>query len=178
MKPKKKKAVRRSKAVAPEKAEKPKVKKKKGRPSGYTPEIIKQILALAVKGPTEVEIAAILNIGYSTLMEWKTEHPDLAEALSAARRVADNSVVRALRQRALGYSHKAVKFFMTRGGDILTREYTEHYPPDTTACIFWLKNRDKEKWRDVQKLEHSGEVNGNVQVIVTLPSNGREVAAS
>lgn len=24
-------------------------------------------------------------------------------------------------------------------------------PPDTTACIFYLKNRDKEHWSDVQK---------------------------
>ena len=36
--------------------------------------------------------------------------------------------------------------------------YTEHYPPDTTACIFWLKNRQKAAWRDRQEVEHSGKV--------------------
>jgi hypothetical protein len=29
----------------------------------------------------------------------------------------------------------------------------KHYPPDVTACIFWLKNRQPEKWRDVHRHE-------------------------
>jgi hypothetical protein len=32
--------------------------------------------------------------------------------------------------------------------------YIEHVPPDVTACIFWLKNRDPTAWRDAQLLEH------------------------
>ena len=32
--------------------------------------------------------------------------------------------------------------------------YVEHVPPDVTACIFWLKNRDPEHWRDVQNVDH------------------------
>jgi hypothetical protein len=32
--------------------------------------------------------------------------------------------------------------------------YTEHYPPDTTACIFWPKNRRRDKWRDKHEIEH------------------------
>jgi len=32
--------------------------------------------------------------------------------------------------------------------------YVEHLLPDVTACIFWLKNRDPQRWRDSQKLEH------------------------
>jgi hypothetical protein len=27
-------------------------------------------------------------------------------------------------------------------------------PPDTTGCIFWLKNRRQQQWRNVQKHEH------------------------
>jgi hypothetical protein len=33
-------------------------------------------------------------------------------------------------------------------------KYIEHIPPDVTACIFWLKNRDPQHWRDSQQLEH------------------------
>ena len=36
----------------------------------------------------------------------------------------------------------------------LCGHYVEHVPPDVTACIFWLKNRDPEHWRDSQQLEH------------------------
>ena len=32
--------------------------------------------------------------------------------------------------------------------------YVEHVPPDTTAAIFWLKNRDPAHWRDAWQLEH------------------------
>jgi hypothetical protein len=32
--------------------------------------------------------------------------------------------------------------------------YIEHVPPDVTACIFWLKNRDPQHWRDSQQMEH------------------------
>jgi len=27
-------------------------------------------------------------------------------------------------------------------------KYTEHYPPDTTALVFWLNNRQRARWRD------------------------------
>jgi len=33
--------------------------------------------------------------------------------------------------------------------------YIEHVPPDTTAAIFWLKNRKPAQWRDAWQLEHT-----------------------
>jgi hypothetical protein len=33
-------------------------------------------------------------------------------------------------------------------------KYIEHVPPDTTAGIFWMKNRDPQHWRGSQQLEH------------------------
>ena len=33
-------------------------------------------------------------------------------------------------------------------------EIVEHYPPDTTACIFWLKNRQPGRWRDRVDVQH------------------------
>lgn len=42
--------------------------------------------------------------------------------------------------------------------DALVVPYTEHYPPDSVACMFWLKNRQREKWKDKQEVEHSGSV--------------------
>ncbi len=31
--------------------------------------------------------------------------------------------------------------------------YEEVHAPDTTACIFWLKNRKPAEWRDKQDVE-------------------------
>jgi hypothetical protein len=55
---------------------------------------------------------------------------------------ADNRVERSLYERANGYSYDAFKIFRTKDGDIIRAPYREHVPPDITACIFWLKNRD------------------------------------
>ena len=68
-------------------------------------------------------------------------------------RVSDSRVEKSLYQRANGYSHPAVKVFMTRDGKTVEHKYIEHYPPDVTACLFWLKNRRPDRWRDVHNIE-------------------------
>ncbi|WHI52706.1 hypothetical protein P3339_08080 [Microbulbifer sp. MLAF003] len=55
-------------------------------------------------------------------------------------------MVESLFRRACGYSHEAVKI-MQHNGNPIVQEYTEHYPPDTTACLAWLHNRQREKWQ-------------------------------
>ncbi|BAK94185.1 helix-turn-helix domain-containing protein [Tetragenococcus halophilus] len=39
---------------------------------------------------------------------------------------------------------------------VLTKQKTKEVVPDTTAQIFWLKNRKPYEWRDKQVLEHDG----------------------
>jgi hypothetical protein len=51
---------------------------------------------------------------------------------------------------------EAVKIFMPAGrSKPVYAPYTEHVPPDVTAGIFWMKNRDPAQWRDNQQIEHS-----------------------
>ena len=64
-------------------------------------------------------------------------------------------MTRSLYHKAIGYSYDAVKIFMPAGAtEPVYAPYREHVPPDTTACIFWLKNRRQQEWRDVHKHEH------------------------
>jgi hypothetical protein len=64
-------------------------------------------------------------------------------------------VERSLYERANGYNFEAVKIFMPPNREKpVYAPYVEHVPPDVTACIFWLKNRDPQHWRDSQRLEH------------------------
>jgi len=114
------------------------------------PEIARKLCKL---GATDVEIADFFGIAVSTLNNWKGEHPELLEALKEGKAEADKRVEESLYQRALGYSHDAEKVFQFQG-QIIRAPYREHYPPDTTAAIFWLKNRQPDKWRDVHKHEH------------------------
>jgi len=73
--------------------------------------------------------------------------------------VEETAVERSLYHRAVGYSHDAVKILTVARGDgrseVVQVPYVEHYPPDTTAAIFFLKNRRPDRWRDTQNIDHA-----------------------
>ena len=66
---------------------------------------------------------------------------------------ADTRVEQSLYQRAVGYSFKSEKIFY-KDGEVTRVPIVEHVPPDVTAQIFWLKNRDPARWRDAWQVEH------------------------
>ena len=130
---------------------------KRGRPSEYSVEMAERAFAAAQGGATDLEIIEALGIGQTTFYRWRHEHPQFREATELGKEAADERVERSLYQRALGYSHQAVKIFMPAGAENpIYAAYTEHYPPDTAAASLWLRNRQPEKWRDKQEVEHSG----------------------
>ncbi len=126
-----------------------------GRPTLFKKEYVDMVHKIALLGAKEEEIAGILGVSVRTVNYWKTESPDFLHALNTGRIAADASVADSLYRRALGYSHKAVKIFADpKTGKTVIVPYTEHYPPDSTACIFWLKNRQRKLWRDKFDVEH------------------------
>lgn len=130
-----------------------------GRPTKYDPQFHPRLAeAWAAAGKTELEIAAKLGVCEKTLNTWKTKHPAFLQALKAGKVEPDDRVERSLFERAIGYNNpNAVKIFMPQGAaEPVYAPYTEHHAPDVTACIFWLKNRRPEQWRDAQQREHSG----------------------
>ena len=130
---------------------------KMGRPTKFTPEILAQAEKLAKLGLTDVEMADVFGVTEQTFNNWKKSQPDFFESLKKGKALADANVAESLFHRALGYSHPAVKI-MTLGGAIEQVPYTEHYPPDTAAAIFWLKNRQPKKWRDKHDAaDHDGD---------------------
>lgn len=118
------------------------------RPSKYKPEFCEQAAKLCRLGATDRELADFFEVREQTITNWKSEHPEFLASLKLAKEESDNRVEQSLYRRALGYSHDAVKILLTKDGDVYREEYVEHYPPDTTACIFWLKNRRPDQWRD------------------------------
>jgi hypothetical protein len=147
--PAKKTAKRNSRKAPP--AKKPVM----GRPSAWKPEFVELVFELALLGKTEPQIAREIEVSPRTLANWKKEHPDFLHALNRGRDIADGRVARSLYERATGYEHKAVKLFYDRDlGKVIEHEYTERYPPDSTAMIFWLKNRQRVTWRDRHDLSN------------------------
>lgn len=130
--------------------------RKRGRTSRYDPKVHPVIAqGLAKGGATDLEIADAIGIAMATFYSWASRYPDFAEALKLGKSPTDERVVRSLYRRAIGYTFDALKIQVLRDGSVVKVPYREHVAPDTTACIFWLKNRDRDNWRDKQEVEHS-----------------------
>ena len=113
------------------------------------------------------QIAKNMGISRSTLNEWKKKFPDISDTLKRSKEVVDVEVENALLKRALGYSTTEVTRERALNPEtgkvelVVTKAVTKEVPPDTTAQIFWLKNRRPDLWRDKQNVELSGEVASN-----------------
>jgi len=126
-----------------------------------TPEGLLLIEAWARDGLTDEQIAHNMGVAYSTLRVWRDKYPALSAALKRGKEVVDIQVENALLKRALGYQYKEVKTEEYRVKDGPVKNVTttiKEVVPDTTAQIFWLKNRKPEVWRDKQNVELSGEI--------------------
>lgn len=128
-----------------------------GRPSKYKPEFAEQAKKLAVLGATDAQMADFFGVSISTFSLWKVEYSEFSESLKVAKEEADKRVEHSLYQRAMGYEHDEVDIRVV-AGELKMTPIRKHYPPDTTACIFWLKNRKPKEWRDKVEHQHSGGV--------------------
>lgn len=141
-----------------------------GRPSKFQPEMCEQARKLSALGATDRELADFFKVSVSTLALWKVEHQEFSDALKLGKEVADDRVERSLYQKAVGYSVDSVKIFADpKTGAEQIVPFVEHYPPDTTAAIFWLKNRRKDEWRDRVQSELTGKDGGPIQTIDVTP---------
>ncbi len=131
-----------------------------GRPPIYDPdETPKLAHKLALLGLTNAEMADIFEVDERTIVQWTADHAEFSLSIARGRIQADAKVADRLYNRALGYSHDAVKIFMPAGAEApVYAPYTEHYPPDTQAASLWLRNRQPKRWRDKTEVEHSGEI--------------------
>lgn len=126
-----------------------------GRPTSYQPTFVEQAVKLCKLGATDAEMADFFEVAQSTFYKWKNDYPEFSEALKAGKAEADNRVERSLYNRAVGYTFDSEKVFQFQG-QIVRTNTKEHVPPDTTAQIFWLKNRKSQEWRDVRQHEVGG----------------------
>ena len=128
-----------------------------GRPTKYKPEYVEQAAKLCDLGATDVKLADFFNVSERTIYTWKEEYPEFLQALKLGKDVPDNNVERSLYHRAIGYSHLESKLNVVNG-ELVETVVEKHYPPDSTAMIFWLKNRKPGEYREKVELEVSDEV--------------------
>ena len=123
------------------------------------PENLILIEGWARDGLTDEQIAANMGVAYSTLRTWRDKYPALSAALKKGKEIVDRQVESALLKRALGYKYKeTTRELITNKvtGEcelVVTKVVEKEVVPDTTAQIFWLKNRKPEEWRDKRQIE-------------------------
>ncbi len=137
------------------------------RPSKFKPEFIAQAEKLCKLGATDMELADFFDVEVRTLYRWKSENEQFCQALKAGKDEADDRVERSLYARANGYEHDEVDIRVV-GGAIVQTPIRKYYPPDTTAAIFWLKNRRAAEWREVKAVELTGADGGPVQQSIAV----------
>jgi len=141
------------------------------RPTKFKPEFIAQAEKLCRLGATDVEVADFLEVEVRTLYRWKAENEKFCHALKAGKEQADDRVERSLFARANGYEHDEVDIRVVANAIVQT-PIRKYYPPDTTAAIFWLKNRKPKEWRETKAVELTG-ANGGPVVVAASPLDER-----
>ena len=112
------------------------------------PEGLTLLEGWARDGLTDEQIAGNIGINTSTLYDWKNKFPKISEALKKGKEVVDTQVENALLKRALGYDFQETRVEKSDKDGTKIIQILKHIPADTTAQIFWLKNRRPDKWRD------------------------------
>lgn len=125
-----------------------------GRPTLYKQEYDEQARKLCLLGATDAELADFFGVHEDTINEWKSKHPSFSVSVKQGKIQADANVADRLYQRALGYEHPEVDIRVINQ-EIVQTPITKVYAPDPTAAIFWLKNRQRAKWRDKVETELS-----------------------
>ena len=121
-----------------------------------------QIQGWAREGLTNDQIAHNIGVSGRSFADWINRFSSIASALKKGKAPVDLEVENALLKRALGYQYEEI---ITEIEEVPTgkldesgkpivkqqkhiRKITKTALPDTTAQIFWLKNRRPGRWRD------------------------------
>lgn len=127
----------------------------------------------ARNGLTDEQIAHNIGITTTTLYDWKKKYPQFAEAVKRGKEVVDIMVENALLKSALGYSYDEVVKerifdYETETSKVVeVKRTTKEVTPNPTSLIFWLKNRQPEKWRDKKNIDAAVEVKNPFEGIDT-----------
>ena len=119
-----------------------------------TQEGLLKISGWARDGLIDEQIAKNIGVSYSTFRDWKKRFPALSAALKESKEVVDRQVENALFKSAVGFIYE--EDVVTNAGDVVrVKKYSK---PNTTAQIFWLKNRKREQWTDKSEVKVEGTI--------------------
>jgi 3-deoxy-D-arabino-heptulosonate 7-phosphate (DAHP) synthase class II len=129
----------------------------------FLPDHLAQVRAIAMRGVTEEEMSEIFDISEREIERWKRQYPLFKKALDEGYTDADQAVLSALYQTAVGYTHDEEKVFQWDGA-IVRADTIKHYKPDIAAIKLWITNRQREYWKDRQQVGVNGGTDDNAPI--------------
>ena len=96
--------------------------------------------------------------------------------MKRGRAVADAVVVRALFERAKGFSHQVTRTTLYRGKKPTVTNMVSN-PPDTTACVFWLRNRQRQYWQARAEAPPEPEIAADIAALLDAAGESMRHAA-
>jgi len=137
--------------------------KKLGRPTKIETIDKDLVLFLCSKGCTNEEIATALKIATSTFSKYLAENSAFSDAVRKGRELADSKVEQSLYEAACGFECDEERGVVVDGSVEIVKTKKKH-APDTVAAMFWLANRQRQKWQHISKIEHTGEGGGPIVI--------------
>ena len=116
-----------------------------GQPTRYKAEYRELAHKYCLLGATNEELGGFFGVTRRTIDNWIANVPEFAAAVREGRALADARVARCLYERAVGYERTVKRTVLHQGKEQTITNVVQH-PPDTQACIFWLRHRRREKW--------------------------------
>jgi len=138
-----------------------------GRPSPYQEAYNIQVYKLCLLGATDKDIADFFNVCEATVNNWKDEHPKFLESIREGKQLADMEVAHSLYESAKDRTRTVMKpvklkevFYDDRGKRVEKETVELHpeelfVPADHRSQSLWLRNRQPDKWRDKQEIDHT-----------------------
>jgi hypothetical protein len=143
-----------------------------GRPTLYKPEYAEEAHGHCLLGATNADLADVFEVAPRTIDNWIANILEFAKAVREGRAVADARVARSLYERAVGYHHTVEQTVLHRGEERKLTN-TVHYPPDTGACIFWLRNRRRDLWGNQRPANDSAWSDGDIAALDAASERAR-----
>ena len=135
---------------------KKKAKKKLGPRTKYKESMAQEAgLLCKTKGYTNQNLADHFGVHEGTIQNWVNKYPAFDVAIRDGKNIFNTKEVKQLLlRRCRGFDYDEKHYEKLYGKERLVKRITKHMPSDTTAIIFWLKNRDPEQWSDKQEITH------------------------
>ncbi len=123
----------------------------------YKKEYNEQARNYCLLGATDKQLGAFFDVDERTINRWKKDHTEFCQSIRAGKEIADMQVAESFFNNAKGFISFQKKAFKKKVWNEKAKRLIDEieivdeivqHPPNTQAGIFWLKNRQPDKWKD------------------------------